>query len=46
MKEDIPFIPSALKVTASENLDISKDLETETTKTIAELIEEDEEKDE
>jgi hypothetical protein len=45
MKEDISFIPSTLKVTASENLDISKDLEAETTKTIAELIE-DEEKDE
>ena len=45
MKDDPQFIPSTLKVTASENLDVSKDLETEPEKSIAELIEEDEEKD-
>lgn len=44
MKDDPQFIPSTLKVTASENLDVSKDLETESEKTIAELIEDDEEK--
>jgi hypothetical protein len=44
MKDKPQFIPSELKVTASENLDVSKDLETEPEKTIAELIEEDEEK--
>jgi hypothetical protein len=44
MKDETQFIPSTLKVTASEHLDISKDLETEPEKTIAELIEEDEEK--
>lgn len=44
MKDDPLFIPSTLKVTASENLDISKDLETESEKTIAQLIEDDEEK--
>jgi len=44
MKDNPTFIPSTLKVTASENLDISKDLETESEKTIAQLIEDDEEK--
>ena len=44
MKDETQFISSTLKVTASEHLDISKDLETEPEKTIAELIEEDEEK--
>jgi hypothetical protein len=47
MKEDIKFIPSTLKVTASENLDVSQDLVSdEPEKTIAELIEKDEEKSE
>lgn len=46
MKEDPQFIPSELKVTASENLDISADLQAESDKTIAELIDKDEEKNE
>ena len=47
MKNDIHFIRSTLKVTASEHLDVSEDLaSTEPQKTIAELIQQDEEKSE
>lgn len=48
MRDDPHFIPSTLKVTASENLDVSQDLQTESDKTIAELLnpDEKEEKDE
>lgn len=45
MKNDIHFIQSTLKVTASEQLDVSEDLASlEPQKTIAELIQQDEEK--
>lgn len=45
MKNDIHFIQSTLKVTASEHLDVSEDLaSTGPQKTIAELIQQDEEK--
>lgn len=44
MKSDEIFLPSVLKVVASEKLDVSADFESNSTKSIAELLL-DEEKD-
>jgi hypothetical protein len=46
MNTDEKFVQSTLKVVASAEVDVSKDLETETpaTKTVADLLEENDEK--
>jgi hypothetical protein len=45
MPPEYNFVSSTLKITASEHLDVSKDLESTSTKSIAQLLDEEKEED-